>query len=374
VNTERATPAPQSWPFRYELIDGCRGVAAFTVVMHHLGIVTVGHYAVMIFFVISGYCVGAAAESGRRNGMSLAAFMVRRAHRIYPPYLLAVAFFVVVRAIKAATGGHNDLARPWSDWLQNLTLTQWVSLPFHPLAAAAQNPKLMVAAFWSLNYEEQFYLVMGLGMLLAVRRRFPLMAGVAALGAVGLTWNLIWPAGWVTGIFIEYWAHFAVGVLLFAVLCLWPSRLNRLAFVVAVSALLVFCLLKSVPWTRSTELDARVYAELAVVSAFALLLFFARPLSAAVAGHAWWRPIAGLGVISYSLYLVHQFNLTLVGSVADKLVPAGWTNLRLAAMTVLELGIATAFWYCCERPFLNRRTARQSAPAPLTDRSVSRAA
>jgi peptidoglycan/LPS O-acetylase OafA/YrhL len=364
VNTEPATPAPQSWPFRYELIDGCRGVAAFAVVLHHLGIVTVGHYAVMIFFVISGYCIGAAAESGRRSGMSFPTFMIRRARRIYPPYLLAIAFFVLTRAVKSASGGHNDLARPWLDWLQNLTLTQWVSLPFHPVAAATQNPKLIVAAFWSLNYEEQFYLVIALGLLLAVRYRAPIVPGVAALGVVGLLWNFIWPAGWITGVFIEYWAHFSIGVLLFAVLCLWPSRSSRGAFLVTVSVLLTFCLFKSLPWTASTELRSRAYAELTVVAAFALFLFFVRPFSAAVSRHVLWRPVAALGVISYSLYLVHQFNLALVESLARRLLPVGWTDLQPAAMTVLELVIATAFWYCCERPFLNRRASRAPAGMP----------
>lgn len=335
--------------------------------MHHLGIVTIGHQAVMIFFVISGYCIGAAAESSRRGGMSFPTFMMRRARRIYPPYLLAVAFFVVTRAIKAATGGPNDLARPWWVWLQNLTLTQWVSLPFHPVADASQNKTLIVTAFWSLNYEEQFYLVIALGLLLAVRYRSSLVPGVVASGLVGLAWNLIWPSGWITGVFIEYWAHFTIGVLLFAVLCLWPSRFSRGTFLVTVSALLAYCAFKCYLLAEGTELQRRAYSELSVVSAFALLLFFARPLSAAVSRHLLWQPVAALGAISYSLYLVHQFNLTLVDSVANRLVPAGWTDLRLLAMAVLELVIATAFWYCCERPFLNRRVTREvnarSAPA-----------
>ena len=353
--------SPGSWPFRFELIDGCRGIAALVVVMHHLGILTLGHYAVMIFFVISGYCIGAAAESGRRSGMSFPAFMARRVRRIYPPYLLAIAFFVVTRLIKRAQGGHNDLARPWTDWVQNLTLTQWVSLPLHPVAAATQNPKLMVAAFWSLNYEEQFYLIMAVGVLLAVRLRLPLIPAAVTLGAAGLLWNLIWPAGWITGVFIEYWAHFAIGVLLFAVLCLWPARAVRIAFVAGGVALLTFCLFRILPWTASTELHGRAYAELAVVAAFALFLFAARPVSAVVSQHVLWRPIAGLGAISYSLYLVHQFNLTVVQDAA-RLVPAGLPVVRLTAMVALEIAIATVFWYCCERPFLNRRTAVASRP------------
>jgi peptidoglycan/LPS O-acetylase OafA/YrhL len=65
-----------------------------TVVLNHLGVVNgvVGHMGVMVFFVISGYCIAAATESGCRNGLGFKGFMSRRVTRIYPPYLLAVVF------------------------------------------------------------------------------------------------------------------------------------------------------------------------------------------------------------------------------------------------------------------------------------------
>jgi peptidoglycan/LPS O-acetylase OafA/YrhL len=41
------------------LLDDLRGVAALLVVLNHLKVVSgsVGHFAVMVFFVISGYCI-----------------------------------------------------------------------------------------------------------------------------------------------------------------------------------------------------------------------------------------------------------------------------------------------------------------------------
>jgi peptidoglycan/LPS O-acetylase OafA/YrhL len=122
-----------AWPSRYELLDGLRGLAALAVVLHHLRVFDGGHFAVMVFFVISGYCITASAESCRRNGLGFGQFMARRIKRIYPPYWLAILFFSVTRAVKAAWGGPNDLQRPVLDWVQNLTLTQWVSNVFHPL-------------------------------------------------------------------------------------------------------------------------------------------------------------------------------------------------------------------------------------------------
>jgi peptidoglycan/LPS O-acetylase OafA/YrhL len=86
------------------MIDGLRGLAALAVVMHHLRVIPVGHYAVMLFFVISGYCIAAAVTAARRSAMSFGSFMWRRLRRIYPPYFFAVAFFVLTRAAKIASG------------------------------------------------------------------------------------------------------------------------------------------------------------------------------------------------------------------------------------------------------------------------------
>jgi hypothetical protein len=73
-----------AWPSRYELLDGLRGLAALAVVLHHLRVFDGGHFAVMVFFVISGYCITASAESCRRNGLGFGQFMARRIKRIYP--------------------------------------------------------------------------------------------------------------------------------------------------------------------------------------------------------------------------------------------------------------------------------------------------
>jgi peptidoglycan/LPS O-acetylase OafA/YrhL len=272
--------------------------------------------------------------------------------------------YVLTRLAKGAFGGHNDLDRPWLDWIQNLTLTQWVSLPFHPVADAPQNPKLLVAAFWSLNYEDQFYLVMAVALLLSLSRRVSVVVIVLALAAVGLLWNLAWPGGWITGFFIEYWVHFSLGAMLFYTLCLFPGRLARCAFIACVTALGLFCSFQVLPWHEDALLRQRAYAELVVVCGSTLFLFVVRPMSAWVARLHVWRPIAALGAISYSLYLVHQFNLTVVETLVARVVPNAWGGVRIVAMLGLEIAIATVFWYCCERPFLNRSLPRRGERAP----------
>ncbi len=361
----------RTWPFRYEILDGLRGLASLAVVAQHLGITAVGHYAVMLFFVISGYCITASAESCRRKALTFGAFMWRRVRRIYPPYFLAIVFYALTRVGKYLAHGPNDLARSWDVWVQNLTLTQWISLPLHPVADPSQNPKLLVAAFWSLNYEEQFYLVVALALLLCVRRRVPMIAVVLGLSAAALTWNLAAPGGWITGFFLEYWAHFSLGAILFYVLCVYPARIARVSFVAAVSALFLYCLWQILPWRPEYELQRRAFVELAVVSGFTLALLLARPVSAWIARRALWRPIAGLGAISYSLYLIHQFNLTLVESTINRIAGFAPASVRLTLMLALFVLIAVLFWYCCESPFVNRPVSETGTPGGTATKAAT---
>ncbi|HVN44308.1 MAG TPA: acyltransferase [Steroidobacteraceae bacterium] len=353
-----------AWPSRYELLDGLRGIAALTVVLHHLGVIEAGHFAVLVFFVISGYCITASAESSRRNGLGFGRFMLRRVTRIYPPYLLAILFYSASRAVKALTGGHNDLNRPLLDWVQNLTLTQWVSSIWHPLTWPSDNPHLFVSAFWSLNYEEQFYLIVAIGLALAAAVRVPLIASSLLLAGAGLAWNWIIPGSRVYGMFIEYWAHFALGSCLYFVLCVYTGRRSRLLFLGAVLLLAVACLTRILPWTTTALQDLRSMVELSFLSAVTLGLFWLRPLSKRISDSALWRPVAWLGAISYSLYLIHQFNLTLATAIAGHMLPGSSPHFLLIAATIaVHIALAAGFWYLCERPFLNSH--RAVVPPPL---------
>lgn len=146
--------------------------------------------------------------------------------------------------------------------IQNLTLTQWFTLFLTPMAEAPQNPSLFVTAFWSLDYEIQFYLVMALGLALFNRRGLPLVFFVCALTLVGMAINLGWPALLVRGVFIEYWAHFGFGAGLYFLLCggLQPPWMASAR--VAIVVLLAFIAWRSIGFEGPQFADhQRVYSE-----------------------------------------------------------------------------------------------------------------
>lgn len=375
--TDSKARAAGLWPEHYHLIDACRGLAALAVCVHHVAAINIGGPAVIAFFVISGYCVSAAADSCLRKGYGLGTFMKRRVRRIYPPYLLSLAFWAATRLLKKLMGQEDDLSRTAVEWVQNLTLTQWLTLLVHPKPSAADNTTLFVAAYWSLCYEEQFYLLMGLFMLAVARFGGSILAWTVAIMAIGLAWNAWFPAI-CYGVFIEYWAIFGLGVLVFYRLCrLKPPRV-RAVVDLAIWALLGACAylrwFAGIDWSpEALGVPAGdmgqvrvIYEELAVACVFSLGLIYLRPMSERIAGSPMFRPLAWLGLITFSLYLVHQFNLRLAAGVAGKVlsvvpgsIAEAWPRTMHIIDIVLQLGvhisIATVFWFFCERPFLNKK-------------------
>ncbi len=113
-------------PFR--LLDIFRAAAAFWVLMLHTGhrvdsavnpqlahslvlrAAGAGQLGVVVFFVISGYCITAACYSALASGKSVPRFAYERVRRIYPPYLAALLLAVLVRQAKFLAEAHHLLS------------------------------------------------------------------------------------------------------------------------------------------------------------------------------------------------------------------------------------------------------------------------
>ena len=172
----------------------------------------------MVFFVISGYCISASAESCRLKGVGPAGYMWRRMRRIYPPYFFSICYFVLTRLWKIRQGLGDQLSHSPLAWIQNLTLTQWLSLVRHPVTSAFDNQTLFIAGYWSLNYEEQFYIVVGVLLLRASLLSRELKSFILVLMVPAFVWNLLHPSI-CYGFFLEYYFSFGLGAMVFYRLC-----------------------------------------------------------------------------------------------------------------------------------------------------------
>jgi peptidoglycan/LPS O-acetylase OafA/YrhL len=231
-------------------------------------------------------------------------------------------------------------------------MTQWLSLVRNPARHAFDNPTLFVAGYWSLNYEEQFYIVMGVLMFTATFFKKSMLPAILAIMVPAFFWNLRHqPLS--HGVFWEYWVAFGFGTMVFFRLCKLQSLHQRnlidlvifIALAFSVRGLLV-----------STNDGSRwLYCEWIVTSGFALLLIVLRHWDEKYKASRLGIILSSLGLISYSLYLTHQFNLRSSSIVAARLIQWGLPFLSEFPLRVaFSCAVGAVFWYLCERPFVNR--------------------
>jgi peptidoglycan/LPS O-acetylase OafA/YrhL len=183
----QAPPSPQAAAAgtgnRLAWLDVLRGLAALAVVFNHFGYfvpaglkgpvnqwVDPGAYGVFVFFIISGYIVPASLE---RKG-SVRTFWVSRIFRLYPLYLLAVAIALALYAVHVG-GLRGEDADPETSILSQMLMMSNV--------LAGKNLPNVV---WSLSYEMIFYLLLTTLFMARIHRRSSRYALAFAVAAVGL--------------------------------------------------------------------------------------------------------------------------------------------------------------------------------------------
>lgn len=150
-------------------LDGLRGLAILTVLVGHYFIntadVTPGSvlaYAftlgrlswsgVDLFFVLSGFLIGAILLDAKDSERYFSTFYARRFFRIIPLYAVLIVGFLIFRYFN-------------SDWLFHDPFPLWTYLTFtqnfQSAATGASGPNWL-GVTWSLAVEEQFYLTLPL--------------------------------------------------------------------------------------------------------------------------------------------------------------------------------------------------------------------
>ena len=147
-----------------EALDGFRGFALLVVLFHHLfwsntqsgnpifdfisQIRAASFVGVNLFFALSGFLITGILLDTRTDGNYFKAFYARRALRIFPLYYGFLIFlFLLTRPLHFQWNGWQYYYLTYS---ANLALWRDVPLVVQPFN---------IDHFWSLNVEEQFYLV-----------------------------------------------------------------------------------------------------------------------------------------------------------------------------------------------------------------------
>lgn len=343
----RVPPVPRG--FRAD-IEGMRALAVLGVMLWHAGVTLLpgGFAGVDVFFVVSGFLMTSLLlEEGRARGrIDLARFYARRARRLLPAALAALAGTALLTVVFLPRGRWAEVG---GDLVASATYVvnwrmAWRSVDYLDLERAPSP----LQHYWSLSVEEQFYLLwpvilLGLLVYAAGRARvFRAASWVVTLALFGASLALSW---WWT--LEEPAAYFVTPtrvheLMLGAIVALgaraWP-RLPRWVAAVAGWTGLSLIVLSLVVITRET-LFPGLWALLPTGGTALVLL--AGPAAGRVGPVLLlrWSPLQWLGRLSYSLYLWHwpfiavAAELVHVGRGGPDTLPVGWGLLALALAVV----------------------------------------
>ncbi|MGY4652487.1 peptidoglycan/LPS O-acetylase OafA/YrhL/class 3 adenylate cyclase [Mycobacterium sp. URHB0021] len=347
-------------------LDGIRGLAALFVVLHHcwllsfpgyprntgpwwLGWLMYGHFAVVIFIVISGFSLSVAAARSEWQLRSVREFARRRSWRILPPYWAALALSLAV-AWWVVAQPNNDAPTAKSVVVFGFLVQDVFDSP---------SPN---GAFWSIAVEAQLYLLFPL--LLLVRRRWGAVVVLAAMTAIVVAIAVAAPHESHVQMLMRLTPQFAplftAGIVAAGILVA-SDRARRLAWhwaaLVAVVPVLVLIAARGSVWTVGNF----VWVDLLLGPATALLLVAVavgrpRPFGRLLETGAVQR----LGGCSYSLYLTHALIvLTVHHHVVRRLgVGAGMPTFLVTLAIAVPLAVAFALWFASlfEIPFQRHRS------------------
>jgi peptidoglycan/LPS O-acetylase OafA/YrhL len=363
-------PDPQRNP-RYPMLDLWRGVACLMVVLHHSGFalgkgeaegsplrlavvwfVRQMDLGVPLFFVISGYCIVASMDGIRRRNAGPWTFLRRRVRRIYPPYWASLLIFVAILwsldhfgFYRLHDGGHSlKLLSPGAlepaQWVGNVTLTE----TWRPRVFGGPPMEVYTRVAWSLCYEEQFYLLCFLSLLVAPRRLF---RGLAILTVAILAFRLFaYDSGRLfryEGMFPILWHEFAIGIAVYWRLVHAQSAQSKRTIEALVAVLLAIGL-------------ASGFRSTIVAAGFGLALIALRRSDAAVNGLSWLGPLRACGRRSYSIYLVHLPICTVGNELLVRLGMVEFWSKVFVLIPLVSFASVAFGWLCfalVEAHFLN---------------------
>lgn len=367
-------------------LDGVRGLAALLVLVFHSVLycpratttfgerlwyltASFGWFGVDLFFVLSGFLITGILLATRGTENFFRNFYLRRALRILPLfYGSLVAFFFVFRFVTKDTNGFAWLYERQA-WFWTYT-QNWVFVSDHWPA-----PNLL-AHFWSLAVEEQFYLFWPLVVFLVSSRALKWVCVgcimVSVLVRLGATFFHL------SDVALHFRAYFPTPARLDG-LCLgglmaifwreggrnFPSRLVRRSLLAAAFGLVLFMVLFFMRKLWLKEIFQ--YTLLAVFFAGVIIAALCVPRAKALFS---WPPLRQVGKVSYGIYVYHAAIMIPLSLVWQKWHwgPFSWPLVRQLAFLVttstLALSAAWLSWNLYEKRFVRLRHHFAASPPP----------
>lgn len=311
-------------PHRIELLDSFRCLAVLSVLLYHftdrwIPLFPYGHFfhhlfqfgylGVQFFFMISGFVISYTLANTHR----FQSFFVNRFSRLFPAMLLcSVLTLLIVRALDS--GNLFPYAHLPANLVPGLTFTSpeiWGRI-------AGRHFFWINGSYWSLWVEVQFYVLAAVvyfsarrnfirnlfiaGLVIGVLKDFPIAALHWHIAEARFPSSVFWLGAWkryaeIFNLSFYIW-WFLAGAFFFD---LYSRRIGRNKALWGLTAAALFIFLTEMPLLYRYNFRAQVAGFLLMSMLFLLMIY--RNQSLAFLKH---RSIAYVGVISYSMYLIHE--------------------------------------------------------------------
>lgn len=285
-------------------IDGMRALAVIAVLIYHIdnSWLPGGFIGVDVFFVISGFLItGIIKRQIEQGKFSFKNFYIGRFWRLYPALLIVIAAtFVAAYYLLPPTEMQRYGGSLISSVFSYSNLFFWAEDGYFD-AAAASKPLLHT---WSLSVEWQFYLFWPLAIYLTLKLRKT--AGVVTIIALSLL--SLATAQWFIGNGQAHTAFFWMPTRIcefgLGALLAWTKIEAKDKSIPAEGAVLLGLVLIIAPlWIITTT--SPFPGVMAMVPAIGAALIIYAGRGSAIASILRFKPVVFIGLLSYSIYLVH---------------------------------------------------------------------
>ena len=324
-------------------IDGLRAIAVASVVLFHAGVpgFAGGFLGVDVFFVISGFLITQLLTAQHAPG--IATFYERRIRRIVPALVVLLAACASAAFIVLWPSELVSFSRTLGSTVVFASNIHFMRNFDYFTPRAANDPLLHL---WSLAVEEQFYIVYPCLLWLLSRFAKPLLLPALVAGLVASFAYSQWLALHAAPVAFYFSLSRAWELLLGAIVALVPVPTKSGAATEIASTAALLAVIASVPLLNDRLLWPAPYAALPCSGTAALLFLNAN--GATRAGRLLGiKPLAGLGLISYSLYLWHWPLFVFFERITLRPI----TLWEYAALIAAALALAWLSWRYVESPF-----------------------
>jgi peptidoglycan/LPS O-acetylase OafA/YrhL len=305
--------------FRFESLDGWRGLCAVAVAMFHLeayshfyawSFLRNSYLFVDFFFVLSGFVITATYRTKLLSDFSVWHFMLLRWGRLYPLHICILMAFIGIElarvwfsgALGGAAGDKFVGAHSVGAILTNMLLIQ--SLHVHGMLT-------WNLPSWSISVEFYTYLVFAIALIVLARRIYILIAAIVLVGSALLLYlvhgiNTDYEFG-----FIRCLVGFFMGIACYDIYLF--VRLRRLsdtkslALMTAVEVCNVTLVVVFICWFGQD------WVSVAAPFVFGVTVIIFSLEGGAVSEALKLPPFNFLGRLSYSIYMVHALMLIIMG-------------------------------------------------------------